>query len=183
MVEEYVPMDRRPDDFNERFMEQRIQKINHPGQSGMDDSLPFPIEPLRTAAVTLPQKRVSNTSSDSGVNSPHVLSPAMPLSPDNSQPHLIPSTSRMNPPSGPLSPIQQFFNNSRKSSNKEPKYNRLQPNHLDPQSVLRTRTRKSYKLKVLCFTWFFMLFTHLNSRSRCSTVSYEVFSVFYFFSR
>ena len=54
MIEEYVTMDRRPDDFYERFMEQRIQKINNPGQSGMEDSLPFPTEPIRTAPVTLP---------------------------------------------------------------------------------------------------------------------------------
>ena len=146
MIEEYVPMYRRPDDFYERFMEQRIQKINNPGQSGMEESLPFPIEPLRTAPVPLPQKRVSNTSSDSGVNSPHVLPPAMPITPNNSQPHLIPSTSRMNSPSGPLTPVQQFFNNSRKSKNKEPKYNRSQPDHPDPQSVLPTRTRQGYKL-------------------------------------
>ena len=56
MIEEYVPMDRHPDDFYERFMEQRTQKINNPGQSGMEESLPFPIEPLRTAPVPLPQK-------------------------------------------------------------------------------------------------------------------------------
>ena len=84
-IEEYVPMDRRPDDFYERFMEQRLQKINSPGQSSLEDSLTFPIEPLRATPVTLPQKRVSNTSSDSGVNSPHALSPAMPFTPDNSQ--------------------------------------------------------------------------------------------------
>ena len=59
----------------------------------MEESLPFPIEPLRTALVTLPQKRVGNTSSDSGVNSPQVVSPAMPIKPDNSQPHLKPATS------------------------------------------------------------------------------------------
>ena len=47
MIEEYVPMYRRPDDFNERFMEQRLHKINNPEQFGMEDSLPFPIEPLR----------------------------------------------------------------------------------------------------------------------------------------
>ena len=146
MIEEYLPMDRHPDNFYERFMEQRIQKINHSGQSSMEDSLPFPIEPLRTAPVTIPQKRVSNTSSNSGVNFPHALSPAMPLTPDKSQPHLIPPTSRMNPPSGPLTPIQQFNNNSRKPKNKEPKYNRSQPDCPDPQSVLRTRTRQGYKL-------------------------------------
>ena len=39
MIEEYVPMDRRPDDFYERFMEQRIQKINSPEKSGIKDSL------------------------------------------------------------------------------------------------------------------------------------------------
>ena len=146
MIEEYVPMDRRHDDFYERFMEQRFQKRHSPGQSSMEDSLPFPIEPLRASPVTLPQKRVSNTSSDSGVNSPHALSPAVPITPDISQPHLIPSTSRTNPSSGPLTPIQQFNYTSRKPKNKEPKYNRAQPNHPDPQSVLRTRTRQGNKL-------------------------------------
>ena len=63
-------------------MEQRIQKINNPEKSGMEDSRPFPIETIRTAPVTLPLKRVINTSSDSGANSPHVLSPAMPVTPD-----------------------------------------------------------------------------------------------------
>ena len=146
MIEEYVPMDRRHDDFFENVMEQRIQKINNPEQFDMEDSLPFPNEPLRTAPVTLPQRRVSNTMSDSGVNSPHVLSPAMPITPDNSQAHLIPSTSRMNAPSEPLTPIQQFIINSRKSKNKELKYNRFQPLHPDPQSVLPTRTRQGYKV-------------------------------------
>ena len=146
MIEENVPMGRRPDDFYERFMEQRIQKTNNPGQSGMEESLPFPIELLPSAPVRIPQNQVSNTSSDSGVNSPHALSPAMPLTPDNSQPHLIPSTSRMNPPSGPLTPIQQFINNSRKPKNTEPEYNCSQPDYPDSQSVLRTRTRQGYKL-------------------------------------
>ena len=40
MKEAYVPKNRPPDDFCERFLEQRIQKINNPGQSGMEDSLP-----------------------------------------------------------------------------------------------------------------------------------------------
>ena len=146
MIEEYVPMDRRHGDFYERFMEQRFQKINSSGHSSMEDSLPFPIAPLRATPVTLPQKRVSNTSSDSGVNFPHGLSPAMPITPENSQPHLIPSTSRTNPSCGPLTPIQQFIINSRKPTNKEPKYNRFQPNHHDPQSLFRTRTRQGYKL-------------------------------------
>ena len=146
MVQEYVPMDKRHDDFYERFMEQRIQKINNPGQSGMEDSLPFAIEPLRTAPVTLPQKRVSNTSNESGVNSPHALSPAMPVTPDKSQSFLIPSTSRMDPPGAPLTPIPQFIKKNRKSKAKEPKYNRSQPDYPDPQSVLRTRTRQGYKL-------------------------------------
>ena len=140
MIEEYVPMDRRHADFYERFMEQRIQKINNPEQPSVEDALPFPIEPLRTAPVTLPQKRVSNTSSDSGVNSPHFLSPARPITPGNLQLHLIPSTSRMNPPSGPLTPIQHSLTNSRKPKAKEPKYNRSQPDHHDSQSVLRTCT-------------------------------------------
>ena len=52
----------------------------------------------------------------------------------------------MNPPSGPLTPIQQFIDNSCKSKTKERKYNRSQPLHPDPQSVLRTRTRQGYKV-------------------------------------
>ena len=147
MIEEFVPMDRHHDDFYEIFMEQRNHKISNPGQSGMEDPLPFPIEPLRTAPVKLPQNRVSNTSNDTRrVNSPLVLSAATPITPDNSQPHPMPSTSQMNPPNGPLVPIRQLSNNRRKSKNKKPKYDRPQPNHLDPQSVLRTRTRKGYKL-------------------------------------
>ena len=98
MIKKYVPMDRHHDDFFERLLEQRIRKINNPGQSGMENSIPFPIETLRTAPVTLPQKRFCNTSSDSGVNSPHVPSPAMPITPDHSQPYPITSTSRMTPP-------------------------------------------------------------------------------------
>ena len=149
MIEDYVPMDRRHLFFNEIFMDQRIQKLNNSEQFGMEDSLPFPIEPIRTAPVTLPAKRLSNTSSDSGVNSPHVLSPAMPVTTDNShnlQRHLMPSTSQTNRPSSDLTPIQQFIQNSRKSKNKESRYNLSQPNHLDSQSVLRTGTRQGYKV-------------------------------------
>ena len=146
MIEEYVPMDRRPDDFYEKFMQQRIQKANNPEQSSMEDSLPFPIEPFRTAPVTLPQKRVSNTSNVFGVHSPHALSPAMPITPDNPESYLIPSTLRMSPPSGPPTPIQQFIEKSRKSKAKEPKNSRSQPNHPDSQSVLRTRSQQGYKL-------------------------------------
>ena len=70
----------------------------------------------------------------------------MPRTPDNPQSCLLPSTSRMTPPSEPLTPIQQFVKNSRNSKAKEPKYNRSQPDHLDSQSVLRTRIRHGYKL-------------------------------------
>ena len=146
MIEKYVPMDRRSDEIYERFMEQLLHKIKNLEQFGKEDPLPFSIEPLRTAPVTLPQKRVSNTSSDSGVNSPQVLSLAMTITPDNSQSYLIPSTSRMHPPSGPLTPIQQFIKTSQKSKTKEPKYNRSQPDDTDSQSVLRTRTRQGYIL-------------------------------------
>ena len=146
MIDEYVPMDRRHDDFYERFMEQRVQKINNPGQPNMEDSPPFSIEPLRTAPVTLPHKRVSNASSDSGVNSPHALSPAMPKTPNNPQPRLLPSTSRMTPPRDSLTPIQRFTKNSRNSKTREQKYNRPQPDHPDLQSVLRARTRQGYKI-------------------------------------
>ena len=48
MIEEYVLMGRCLDNFYERFMEQRIQELNNSKKSGMEDSSPFPIEPLRT---------------------------------------------------------------------------------------------------------------------------------------
>ena len=137
------------DNFFERFMEQRIQKLNNFKLHDMEDSLPFPIEPLPAAPITLPQKRVITTRIDSGVNSFHVLSPTRPVISDNShnlQPYLMPSTSRTNPPSGLLTPVQQFIQNSRKSKNKEPKYILSQSDHPDPQSLLRTRTRKGCKL-------------------------------------
>ena len=170
-------MDKRHEDFYERFMKQQFQKINNPGQSSLEDCLPFLIEPLRAAPVTLPQKRVSKTSSDSGVNSPHVLSPAMPSTPDDRQPHLLPSTSRINPPNGPLTPIQQFIKNRRKSKTKEPKQNRSQPDHLDAQSVLRTRTHQGYKL--LIFFIYNTLYSLLYANSACLILSYGVFVNFY----
>ena len=141
-----MPLDQRHDVFYERFIQQRIQKLNNSEQLELENSLPFPIEPVSTPPATLPQRPVSNTSSDSGVNSPHVSSPAMPMTPDNLQPYLVPSTSRMIPLSGPLTPIQHFNNNSRKIKTKEPKNDRVQPDHTDPQSVLLTRIRQGYKL-------------------------------------
>ena len=127
-------MDRSQDNFSERFMEQRFQQLNNSEQLSLEDSFLFPIEPPRTAPVTFPPKGVSNTSSDSGVTSAHFMSPAMPKTPDNSQPYLVTSTSRTNLPSGPLTPIQQFIQNRRKSINKEPRNNRSQPSHPEPNS-------------------------------------------------
>ena len=143
MIEEYVLMDQRHDDFYEKFIDQRIQKLNNSEQPGFENSLLFPIEPLRAAPVRLSRKRVSNTSSYSGVNSLHVLSRARPATPASShhlQPYLTPSTSRINPPRGSITPVQQFSHNNRKYKNEEPKYNRSQPDHPEPQCVFRTRT-------------------------------------------
>ena len=51
------------------------------------------------------------------------------------------------PLSQPLTPIQRLINhNTRQYQNKEPKYNRSQPDHPDAESVLRTQTRQDYKL-------------------------------------
>ena len=89
--------------------------------------------------------------------SPHtpVLSPAIPM--ETSTPYPSSSqhaqTAQLSPRER-LSPIQQFFRksatriakNSVKSRLKECKYNRSQPDYPDFQSVLRTKTRKGYKL-------------------------------------
>ena len=102
MIEEYVPTDRRHENFCGRFMEQRIQKLNNPKQPGVEDCLPFSIELLRAVPAALPRRQFSNISRDSRVNSLQALSPEMPVTPDNAhspQPYLMPSTSRMYPPS------------------------------------------------------------------------------------
>ena len=78
--------------FYEKFMEQRFQKLNNSEHPGMEDSLLFPIEHYR--AAPLPRERVSDFRSEFGVNSPHALLPAMPVTPVISQPQLMPSTSR-----------------------------------------------------------------------------------------
>ena len=174
MIEKFVPMDLRHDDFYERLMEQRIQKLKNSEPPSIKDSLPGPIEPLRTAPVTLPRKRGSFTTSYSGDNSPLVLSPAAPVKPDNLQPYLIPPTSGLNLPTGPLTLIQQFIKYSRKSENSQPKYNHSQPNHPDPESVLRARTRHGYNFRVffLSYTPFCML------TLACLNLFYEIFIIF-----
>ena len=154
MIEEYVPSNTHRDNFYERFMERRVQQLNNPQETTQDDSIPFPIAPLFSAPTVLPPKRISNTSDDSGVNSPPTLYPTIqpqPISYSPRTPINNLSTSQVItspiPPSQPLTPIQRLIHhNTRKYQNKEPKYNRSQPDHPDAGSVLRTQTRHGYKL-------------------------------------
>ena len=150
MIEEYVPHDQRHDDFYERFLEQRIGKLNSFTVPPAEDTNPFPIIPLPTALVVALHKRDSITSSDSGVGSPLVFSPTLPITPEQ-LPQQRQETETEQPstsaPTRPLTPIQQFLRNSRKSKAREPKYlSRPQPNDPHSQSVLRTLTRQGYKL-------------------------------------
>ena len=154
-MEEYVPSDTHGVAFYERFMERRVQQLNDPKKTATDDSIPFPIVPLSSAPPIPPTKRISNTSEDSGVNSsptffPTIASTQSINSPPGT-PSLNPCTSHtITPPiphSQPLTAIQRLIqSNTRKYQNKEPRYNRSQPDHPDPESVLRTRTRQGYKL-------------------------------------
>ena len=71
-------------------------------------------------------------------------------------PTLNPSTSHIItapiPPSQPPTPVERLIHhNTRKYQHKEPKYERSQPDHPDPESVLRTRTRQCYELWSLVF--------------------------------
>ena len=149
MIEEYIPHDQRHDDFYERFLEQRIGKLNSFTTPPAEDTIPFPIRPVPTAPAIASHKRDSLTSSDSGVGSPHVFSPTLPFTPEQQPPHSQeteneqPSTSAS---TGPFTPIQQLLRNSRKSKAREPKYFRPQPHDPNPQSALRTLTRQGYKL-------------------------------------
>ena len=112
------------------------------------EPVPFPIRPLPTDPVVALHKRDSIASSDSGVGSPHVFSPNLPITTEQLPQHpqetytKQPSTSA---PTRPHSLIQQFLRISRKSKAREPKYFRPQPQDPNPQSVLRTLTRQGYK--------------------------------------
>ena len=67
MTEEDVPHDQRHDDFYERYLEQRIGKLNSFTVPAAEDTIPFPIKLLPTAPVVALHKRDSINSSDSGV--------------------------------------------------------------------------------------------------------------------
>ena len=149
MIEEYVPHDQRHDDFCERFLEQKIGKLNSFAEPLAVDPIPFPIGPLPTAPVVASHKRESLTSSDSGVGSPHVFSPTLPITLEKLPQH--PQETETEQPSTSaatrqLTPIHQFLRNSRKSKAREPNYFRPQPHDPNSQSVLRTLTRQVYRL-------------------------------------
>ena len=149
MIEEYVPHDQRHDDLYERFMEQRIGKLNSFTVPLAEDTIPFPIRPLPTAPVVALHKRDSITSSDSGVGSPHVFSPTRPITPEQLPQHPQqteteqPSTST---PTRPLTPNQQILRNIRKTKSREPRNFRPQPHDPNSQSLLCTLTRQGYQL-------------------------------------
>ena len=146
--EKYVPHDQRHDDFYERFLEQRIGKLNSFTEPLATDPIPFPITALPTAPVVASHKRDSLTSSDSGAGSPHVFSPTLPITPEQ-LPQYPQETTTEQPstsaPTRPLTPLQQFLRNSRKSKAREPRYVRPQPHDPNSQSVLCTLTRQGYK--------------------------------------
>ena len=149
ITEEYKPHDQRHDDFQERFLEQRIGKLNSFTEPFAADPIPFPVRPLPTAPVVASHKRDSFTSSDSGVGSPHLFSPTLPFTLEQLPPH--PQETETEQPSSsaptrPLSAIQQFLRNSRRSKARKTKYFRPQPYDLNSQSVLRTLTRQGCKL-------------------------------------
>ena len=154
MIEEYVPSDIHRDDFYERFKKRRVHLLKDPQETSTDNSIPFPIVPLSSAPTVLPTKRISNNSDDSGVNSSPIFSPVIPPQPINHSPRtpiINPSTTQIitSPisPSQPLTPIQRLIHHkTRKYQNKETKHNRSQPDHPDPELVLRTQSRQAYKL-------------------------------------
>ena len=145
MIGEYVPHDQRHDDFSERFLEQRIGKLNSFTEPLAADPIPFPIRPLTTAPVVAPHKRDSLTSSESGVGSPHNFSPTLPITPEQLPQHSHETETEqpsISAPTRPLTPIKQFLRNNRKSKAREPKYLRPQPHDPNCQPDLRTLTHQ-----------------------------------------
>ena len=143
-IEEYVPHDQRHDDFYERFLEQRIGKLNSFTEPLAADPIPIPIRPLPMAPVADSHKGDSINSSDSGVGSPQVFSPTLPITPEQLPQHPQETETEqpsVSAPSRPLTPIQQFLRSSRKSKAREPKYFRPQPHDPNSQLVLHNLTR------------------------------------------
>ena len=87
LIEEYVPHDQRRDDFYERFLEQRLGKMNSFTAPPAEETIPFPIRFLPTAPVVALHKRDSITGSDSRVGSPSVFSPTLPITPEQLPKH------------------------------------------------------------------------------------------------
>ena len=136
------------DDFYERFLEQRIGKLNSSTEPLAEDPIPFPNRPLPMAPAKTSHKRDSFTSSDSGVGSPEVYLPNIPFTPEQPPQHPQDTPTEQlltSAPTRPLTPIQQLMRNSQKSKAKEPEYFRCQPHDPNSQSVLRTRTCQAYK--------------------------------------
>ena len=113
------------------------------------DPIPLPIRPLPTAPAVISDKRDGVTSSDSGVGSPQVFLPTLPITPEQ-LPQYPQETeteqSSISTPTRPLTPIQHFLRNSCMSRARELMYVRSQPHDPNSQSVLRTLTQQGYKL-------------------------------------
>ena len=129
MIEEYVLPDHQNDRFYERFSEQRTRDLNNLSTTEEHDPFPCPIEPLQSSSSKSQGKRLCTHSSDSGVNSPVVLSrlpalsPATPIEISTSHPFTSQPVHRAQQlPREPLSPIQQFNRNNAKLRSKEPKH-------------------------------------------------------------
>ena len=154
MIEEYVLSDTHRDDVYEQFTERRVQQLNDPKETATDDSIPFPIVPLSSAPTVLPTKRISNTSDDWGVTSSPTISPTKLPQPINRSLRTRlnkPATSQIItspiPTRQPVTHNQRLIHHiTRNYQNNEPKNIRSQPDHPDPESVLRTRTSQDYKL-------------------------------------
>ena len=100
----------------------KFGKLNSFTVTPAEDTIPLPLRPLPTAPVVALHKRVSMTSSDSGVGSPLVFSPTLPITPEQLPQHRQETESEQpttSAPTRPLTPIQQFLRNSRKSKARE----------------------------------------------------------------
>ena len=68
-TEKYVASGKHHDDFFERFMERRVQKLDNAKETTTGNSIPFHIVPLPSTPNVPRTKRININSGDSGVNS------------------------------------------------------------------------------------------------------------------
>ena len=157
LIEEYNTPPRDDIDFYPNFVKARIDSLNVSEPILHTDLCLLPTQ-QRPVSPNLKRVRRSNSSADSGILSPETHLPNTPTSPNQPttsqatvttpiraepQNHTTPAaaTGQQKPPT----PMQELRRAVARQLERNPRYQRPQPNQPAPTSILRTKTRVGYK--------------------------------------